>query len=107
MIILLQSISAQSISFIPRVMNATSLLIRNESTNEEAVLMPDFYKNDYYITCSAVFNLKENHFYQLSVFNNEDIVYLDKIFCTNQTINTYSINKDTYVTAAGNTIIYE
>lgn len=107
MIILLQSINAQSISFIPRVMNATSLVIRNESTNEEAVLMPDFYKNDYYITCSAVFNLEENHFYQLSVFNNEDIVYLDKIFCTNQTINTYSINKDTYVTAAGNTIIYE
>jgi hypothetical protein len=107
MIILLQSTSEQSISFIPRVMDATSLVIRNESTNEEVILMPDFYKNDYYITCNIIFDLQENHFYQLSVFNNEDIVYLDKIFCTNQTINTYTINKDTYVTATGNTIIYE
>lgn len=107
MIILLESTNEQSISFIPRTMDATSLLIRNESTNEEAILMPDFYKNDYYITCNAVFDLKENHFYQLSVFNNDDVVYLDKIFCTNQTASTYTINKDTYVTASGNTIIYE
>jgi len=102
MIILSETNSIQQISFIPREMNAYSLNIRNESTEVVTVLTPSFYKNDYYYTCSAVFALKENHFYNLEVKNAAGkTIYLDKIFCKSQ-------NPTTYPTAAAtNTIIYE
>jgi len=39
--------------------------------------------------------LKEDRFYNLTVYNDTEIVYRDKIFCTSQT--DYSINKDSYI----------
>lgn len=102
MIILLETNSIQQISFIPREMTAYSLNIRNESTEETTVLTPSFYKNDYYYTCSAVFELKENHFYNLEVKNLAgNTIYLDKIFCKSQNPSSYPTANPT------NTIIYE
>ena len=102
MIILLETNQNQQISFIPREMTAYLLKIKNETTEVVQTITPTFYKNDYYYTCSAVFNLKENHFYNLEVQDvNEKVIYLDKIFCKSQNTSSYPTANPT------NTIIYE
>ena len=64
---------------------------------------------DYYHTLSAVFSLVSNHFYKLELKNGTDIVYKDKIFCTDQPVETYSVNDGKYVSKPSNNefIIYE
>lgn len=109
MIKLLQSATAQQVSFIPRSMDAYSITLRNESTQVETILTPEFYKNEYYLTVNIVFTLVENHFYNFTVKDiSGNIIYLDKIFCTNQNVDDYTINNGEYVNAsASNTIFYE
>jgi hypothetical protein len=108
MIILLESNQPQKISFIPLRSGAISLQIRNESTEEIQTITPSFTIDKYYTTCTTTFTLKQNHFYNLKVIGaNDEIIYLDKIFCTNQNTDSYTINKDTYVVSENNTIFYE
>jgi hypothetical protein len=108
MIILLESNQPQKISFIPLRSGAVSLQIRNESTEEIQTITPSFTIDKYYTTCTITFTLKQNHFYNLKVIGaNDEIIYLDKIFCTNQNTDSYTINKDTYVVSENNTIFYE
>jgi hypothetical protein len=109
MIKLLQSASAQQVSFIPRNMDAYTITLRNESTQVETVITPSFFKNEYYLTATSVFTLVQNHFYNFTVKDiSGNIIYLDKIFCTNQTADDYTINNGAYVNAAASdTIFYE
>jgi hypothetical protein len=109
MIKLLQSATAQQVAFIPRSMDAYSITLRNESTQVESVIIPSFYSNEYYLTATTVFTLVENHFYNFTVKDLAgNIIYLDKIFCTNQTTENYSINNGAYVNAApSDTVFYE
>ena len=97
MIILKEQIEAQTFSFIPRELNATTIVLRNETTGKETSITTEFYLSDYYLTTTSVFDLKENTFYNLTIKNNNDIVYKDKIFCTNQSVDTYTVNKNQYV----------
>ena len=109
MIKLLQSTSAQQVAFIPRSMDAYSITLRNESTQVETVITPQFYSNEYYLTANLVFTLVENHFYNFTVKDiSGNIIYLDKIFCTNQSVEDYTINNGAYVNAApSDTVFYE
>lgn len=52
----------------------------------------------YYIGIADFDFLKENTFYSLVVFFDvtNEIIYKDIIFCTNQNIDTYSINNGNY-----------
>jgi len=43
----------------------------------------------------------------MTILDGTDLVYRDKVFCTNQTIETYSVNKDEYVENQQNIIFYE
>ena len=97
MIILKKQTTAQSITFIPREMNATTIVLRNEITNVETEIVADFYLSDYYITATTIFDLKENTFYNLTIKNGNNIVYKDKVFCTNQANDVYTINQNQYV----------
>jgi len=109
MIKLLQSTLPQQVAFIPRSMDAYSFTLRNESTQEETITTPEFYKNDYYLTVNLTFTLIENHYYNFTVKDiSGNIIYLDKIFCTNQSAENYSINNGAYVSAApSDTVFYE
>lgn len=108
MIILLESNQPQKISFIPLRDGAISLQLRNESTEEIQNITPSFTIEKYYTKCTTTFDLKENHFYNLKVIGaNNETIYLDKIFCTNQNTDSFTINKDTYVVSDNNTIFYE
>lgn len=55
-----------------------------------------------YMVIRDIFNLVENTYYNLTITDGIDVIYRDKIFCTNQTIDQdtndyYSVNKDVYV----------
>ena len=109
MIILKEQIEEQSLKFIPRTYSATAIVLVNEMTNESTTITSDFYKDGYYLFTTTTFDLKEGNFYTLSILNNTDVVYKDKIFCTNQTIADYTINKDEYVAnqTTNDFIVYE
>lgn len=82
----------QTIKFIPKELNATSIVL-NDVTIDDI----DFYIDKYYLVAYAVFDLKENEFYDLIVYNGYEIVYIDKVFCTNQELKDYTINENTYI----------
>lgn len=99
MIILTTSALAQQLKFIPREYSANSILITDQDTNKPVTYSGlTFTTNKYYLQGNVTFSplLKEGTFYTLSVLNGTNVVYKDNIFCTDQTISTYSINKDVY-----------
>jgi hypothetical protein len=97
MIILREQNTSQSITFIPRVMSATTIVLRNETTNVETTIAANFTVSSYYLTTTNVLALKENTFYNLTIKNGSNIVYKDKIFCTNQVVEDFTVNKNEYV----------
>ena len=109
MIILKEQAGAQSLKFIPRQYKATTIVLVNEMTNVITTINADFYKDNYYLYTQTVFNLKQGNYYTLTIKNNDEVVYKDKIFCTNQVIADYTINKDEYVANVTNNdyIVYE
>lgn len=96
MIVLRPIGTAQNLKFIPREYTATKVVLLDESTNTEVEIEASFTQDKYYLTSDIIFNLKEGRFYNLTVYNVNDIVYKDKIFCTEQNVLNYSINKDVY-----------
>jgi len=109
MIILKEQIEAQSLKFIPREYSATSIVLVNEMTNESTTISSYFYIDNYYLYTTTTFDLKEGNFYTLTIKNNNEVVYKDKIFCTNQVIADYTINKNEYVAnqTTNDFIVYE
>jgi len=111
---LLPITTTQTIQIIPRVYSTTvTLKLRDDSTNETVTILPSAIKSGNYIELSNVYELKEGRFYDLKIYNGQgivtdlDIIYRDKIFCTEQTINQtanerYTINKDEYKEQSGN-----
>lgn len=109
MIILQESASPQTFKVIPRSYTATSVSFRHEETNTVLTYNITPTTTDHYlnITCTPV--LKQDHFYELTVYNGATIIYKDKVFCTNQTVSSYSVNNGEYVTNTTNNdyVIYE
>ena len=100
MIILQESGSSQTINFIPReYTNGTTYTVKivNESTNAEVYNsdVTSFNENLYYYQHSDTFSLKEDTYYLLTITSSE-VVFKDKIFCTNQTVSSYSVNESEY-----------
>jgi len=109
MIILKQQNTQQVLKFIPRNYGADTIVLRNETTNEIQTISATFTLDSYYLSTSKIFDLKENTFYNLTIKNGVEVVYKDKVFCTNQVLKDYTVNKDEYVAHATNNdfIIYE
>ena len=102
MITLLESASPQTFKFIPRIYNATTMVIKCEATNESTTFNITPTQVQYYLSVTDTFDLKQGYTYTLKVYYNTDIVYYDKIFCTNQTLSEYSINNGEYVEHTSN-----
>ncbi len=102
MINLLSTTDAQTIAFIPRIecdeFTPTSLVIRRESSGVETTFTPTFFRDRFYLTTSLVLALNENELYTLTIKDvNGTELYIDTVFCTNQNLDTYTINKDIYI----------
>jgi hypothetical protein len=110
MIVLTTDTEAQIFVFIPRSSTFDTVEITDDQTNETVSLEEwEFTEGDYYSILQAEFALVENHFYNLEIKNRTDIIYRDRIFCTDQSIVSFSVNNGQYVSnTTGNTfIVYE
>lgn len=110
MIILQETNSNQSFTFIPRSETYDTLTITDESENTTTtVSIISNTTNSYYHTITANFDLKENRYYILKVSNGSTLVYYDKVFCTNQSLVSFSVNNNTYTShsTSNDFIIYE
>ena len=99
---LLPTSSTQAIKIIPRVYSTSvSMDLRDDSTNTSVSITPTATKVGNYIELSSVFDLKEGRFYDLTLLDGTEVIYKDKVFCTDQTISQpsndyYKVNKDVY-----------
>ena len=125
MIILTTSTDTQTIRIIPRDYPIqVTLRLRDESTNEVIEYIiggavnvwnviptiwqltnfnwnspPDGLFNDNgYLIIPNRYNLKENRFYELTILDYSGVIYKDKIFCTDQEVDSYSVNDGVYET---------
>jgi len=109
MLILREQATSQTFKIIPRIFSADSMVIRDEQTNVSVTYNITITQLDYYAVISNIIALEEGHTYNLTVLDGTDVVYLDKIFCTNQNATTYTINNGEYVNNTTNNdfVIYE
>ena len=110
MIILTTSTNDQTFVFIPRSHTFDYVGITDEQTGVTTqITVYTHTVGDYYDTLEAKFNLVENHFYDLVVLNGAVVVYKDRIFCTNQNVNTFTVNNGQYVSnsTTNEFIVYE
>ena len=102
---LITTTGTKSFKIIPRqyVEGEITVNLRNESTGSIVSITPTATRDRDYMTFTASFGtLTESEFYTLEVKNGTAIIYKDKVFCTNQTINQsnndyYSVNDGEYV----------
>jgi len=96
MIILTTSTSAQELKFIPRDYVADSIVLTDEQANTSSTISATFTKDGYYLKADISFTLVEDRFYTFNALNGSKTVYKGRIFCTDQTVSDYSINKNVY-----------
>lgn len=110
MIVLTPSGSPQTFSFIPRSNVYTLMQITDDQTNITSnVAITSSTTGDYVNTITATFALVEGHFYNLVLKNGATIVFKDRVFCTAQSLVTFSVNNGQYVsnTTSNEFIVYE
>ena len=73
------------------------MVIEDDAENTSVTIDITPSVDRYYLSVSEVLTLVEGRFYTIKVLNGLDVVYKDKIFCTNQTVSSYSINDNEYV----------
>lgn len=96
MIILTTSTNAQELKFIPRQYAADSIVLTDEQANTSSTISATFTKDGYYLKADISFTLVEDRFYTFNALNGSETVYKGRIFCTDQTVSDYSINKNVY-----------
>ena len=105
MIRLTTSSSTQTLKIIPRsYASSVSMILRDDSTNTSTTYTSISTSTDKnYLVISQALNpvLVEGRFYDLTVKEGSDIIYKDKIFCTDQTISDYSVNSGEYTIPTG------
>ena len=96
MIILKQTDLAQNIYATIYGTSADKIILIDEETKQETSIGCVFSIDKYYAVTSVVLDLKEYKFYTLKIYDTDNLVYKGMIFCTNQTVKDYTINKDVY-----------
>tara|TARA_R110002074_G_scaffold70349_7_gene163390 strand:+ start:4180 stop:4554 length:375 start_codon:yes stop_codon:yes gene_type:complete len=108
MIVIKDTLASQIIKFIMRTFSASVSYTVNINSKAQNKVISTLIgtnvitTNNYYNQIETVFtsDLVEDEFYTLEITETETgaIVYRDLMFCTNQEIGKYSINKDVYST---------
>ena len=87
----------QKISFIPRMGKlGTKIIVHDENANKDYNMAPTFQRKGYRVEAIGIFPIVEGNFYTISVYDNTDVIFLDRLFCTSQDIETFSINDGVY-----------
>jgi len=102
MIHLTTSTDAQTIKVIPRnYATNVSMILRDDSTNAEVTYSVSTTTDKNYLVLSQSLALTEGRFYDLTIKEGSSVIFKDKVFCTDQTIdqdtnNYYSVNDGEY-----------
>ena len=105
MIHLTTSASAQTFKVIPRSYASTvSMILRDDSTNISTTYSVSTTTDKNYLVISKALSpiLVEGRFYDLTLKEGSNVIYKDKVFCTDQTILSYSVNNGEFTTPTGN-----
>ena len=94
--------SNQSFYIIPRSYEADSMTLTNELTNEIDTYSITPSTSDHYMVITEELTPTENHFYILKVYDGTDIIYRDRVFCTDQDTETFSVNDNVYTEHTSN-----
>lgn len=104
MIVLTTSTLAQSFDFIPSNYTQSTeeiyhITIDSETENKQIYSdsVSSFTENRYFYNYSGTFNLKSDNFYILKIKKNEDLIFSDKIFCTDQSFSDIVWNTSGFV----------
>jgi hypothetical protein len=108
MIHLTTSASAQTLKVIPRsYASSVSMILRDDSTNTLTTYSSISTSTDKnYLVVSQALSpvLVEGRFYDLTLKEGSNVIYKDKVFCTDQTISSYSVNNGEYTVPTGNDV---
>ncbi len=103
--ILTTSTSNQTIKVVPReYVTTASLVLRDDSTDTETTTSVSPSQVGDYLQITNAYTLVESRFYDLTLKNSGgSVIYKDKIFCTDQTVNQtsnnyYSVNDSVFTT---------
>jgi hypothetical protein len=109
MVILSTSTSEQTFNCIPRGAFDTMTILDEQNNTTETVAITDIVYGDYVTAVSAEFTLLEGRFYSLTLLNGTDVMFKDKLFCTDKALVNFSVNDGQYISnATQNTfIVYE
>lgn len=97
------STDAQTVLFIPRAYATEgTLVLRDDSTNNVSTEVVTLGKSGEYMSLSHAFSLVEGRYYDFKILVSGEVIYKDKIFCTDQDIDQdtndyYSVNKNVYI----------
>ena len=75
--------------------------MRDDSTNTEVSYSVTPTTEGNYLVVTNAYTLIEGRFYDLTLLDGTEVIYKDKVFCTDQTISQpsndyYKVNKDVY-----------
>lgn len=96
--VLQDSLNAQTIRIIPRSYpTSLTFTLRDDQTNEVTTyaIGSGFTIENDYLVIQTVYTIEEYHFYDLTITDQDsNIIYKDRIFCTNQVIQNFTVNTD-------------
>lgn len=108
MVIVTTSATAQTFKVIPRnyTLNTFTMTIRDDSTNVSVnYTITGASVSGNYVTFQNTFSpvLVNNHFYDFKLVSGTDVIFKDRMFCTDQTINQvdndyYKLNEGQFTT---------
>ena len=105
--ILTTSAGAQTVKIIPREYVSTATMeIKDDQTNTNKIynISPTTVNDDLSIAVTFDPVLVEGHYYNMTIKNSSNkVIFKDKVFCTNQTLNQnnndyYTVNESVYTT---------
>ena len=97
--ILSTSTSAQTLKIIPREYQANiDVVLRDNSTNTSTTYSVATSTSGDYMTFDLTLSLVENRFYDMTCKFGINVIYKDKIFCTDQVVADYTVNEGQYTT---------
>ena len=98
MIVVKEQLTSQTFNFIPRYGTPVTLELTGENTNVTQLVAGTFTAGDYVYQFTAILPTEENRFYWMVLKDaNGDLVLKERIFCTNQPIDTFSVNNGGYI----------
>ena len=109
MVILSTSTTEQSFNCIPRGAFDTMVITDEQNNTSVTVAIISTTYGDYVTNVSAEFALLEGRFYSLTLLDGANVMFKDKLFCTDKPLVNFSVNEGKYISNAttNDFIVYE